>query len=1188
MVVQSPILVEPIPGYKLLERIGTGGFGEVWKCEAPGGLFKAIKIVRGSMESVDGREIHAQQELKSLNRVKTVRHPYILSLERFDIIDGQLVIVMELADRSLWDRFKECRAQGLPGIPRDELLEYMAETAEALDLMKDQFQLQHLDIKPQNIFLVYNHVKVADFGLVKDLVEMKANISSGVTPVYAAPETFDGVVSSYCDQYSLAIVYQELLTGQRPFGGATIRQLLMQHLKEAPDLSALPPDDRDAIARALAKIPEDRFPSCSAMVQALRVAPATEGANSVVAHGLSRAETPPNHGLPLIGGARPERETPPARERSASPNHRLSSSASVMPFDSRTAHPTNQECTRSRLPDLADPTVTHARRPPRAEVSGDGVLFPAMVIGLGHAGLQVLQQLRKSLHEHWGSVDLKHIRLLHIDTDPQAARDATQGEPDAALSPNEVIVARLNRPAHYLKPARGRPNPEAWLSHQMICRLPKELGSTEGQRAFGRLALIDNFGPISMRLKNDLDTCTNSAVLAVSKQQTHQGMRTNRPRVYIVANLAGGTGSGMFIDMAYIMRHILRKTGWMNPDVVGLFLTPAATPRVTDDQAAANVYAALTELHHFSSSDTTFTGHYDDSEWPVNDAAPPFNRCQLLPLPTSRGSAVRQVMAQAGDFLCRDLTSPLGRIADEYRASTADPDAGGLALHTIGLNWIAWPRGALLKKVGQRLCSNLAQTWIAKGQPGLREAIQGWVKEQWDRHGLSAESMATYMQNASQRVLGGALEAAFAPMFGADSGPTGSRLEVNDVIRVLDQVHQVIGRPEGDRSPAPLMKVLDEAAAALYKSSERTLAQMAACLIDQPSYHIAGAEAAIKCVNQMVRHAIEQQQALGRNVLHQATEDYKRIQALLFDLQTSSSSSGRKGRSTTELVELLRSYPLRRVQVLVLQRVLTVYQQLIDCSAAHLQEIDYCRSRLAEVVKLLAEPPVAARPLMEAGTGQYLLPDGCKALSEAVQQVYQGITPAQVLELDQQIQDAIRKRFKSLINVCMGKTEDSLKDLAVLLQEQAETFVKTPLRGSDVVQSFLNQRPNDQRVINDIAGICREAVPDFGNCCKPTGQEVCFVATPPGSTGEGFRQLAQQALPRVEIKPIASKDEIVFVREILNLPIADLPQFGPEAYEAYERVTNIENGTPHNRTDIFEWKPLPSTGSRDDIHWVID
>src|SRR5438105_7197393 len=238
MAVRIESHAEPIPGYRLIERLGGGGFGEVWKAEAPGGLHKAIKFVFGDLGSADDGSQRAEQELKAMSRVKAVRHPYILSLERYDIIDGQLIIVMELADRNLWDRFRDHRAMGLPGIPREELLRYMEESAEALDLMNIEHQLQQLDIKPQNIFLVHNHVKVADFGLVKDLEGMIASVTGGVTPVYAAPETFDGWVSRFCDQYSLGIVYQELLTGQRTFNGTNVRQWIVQHRQPSPDLDA--------------------------------------------------------------------------------------------------------------------------------------------------------------------------------------------------------------------------------------------------------------------------------------------------------------------------------------------------------------------------------------------------------------------------------------------------------------------------------------------------------------------------------------------------------------------------------------------------------------------------------------------------------------------------------------------------------------------------------------------------------------------------------------------------------------------------------------------------------------------------------------------------------------------------------------------------------------------------------------
>ncbi len=80
------------------------------------GSLKAVKFVFGDLDAMNEESRPAEQEAKAgSRRVKGIRHPYILSLEQFRIIDGQLIIVMELADRNLWDRFRECRGQGLPG-----------------------------------------------------------------------------------------------------------------------------------------------------------------------------------------------------------------------------------------------------------------------------------------------------------------------------------------------------------------------------------------------------------------------------------------------------------------------------------------------------------------------------------------------------------------------------------------------------------------------------------------------------------------------------------------------------------------------------------------------------------------------------------------------------------------------------------------------------------------------------------------------------------------------------------------------------------------------------------------------------------------------------------------------------------------------------------------------------------------
>jgi serine/threonine protein kinase len=250
----------PVPEYTLLVKLGEGGFGQVWKARDDNGFEVALKFLR-----LDVRTGAAEQ--RALEVMKNVRHPHVLPMFRSWQVGSWLVLALELGDKTLYHRLAEAEKEGHCGIPRSELLEYMLESAKGLDYLHT-LNIQHRDVKPQNLLLVGGSVKVADFGLAKLLEHSLASSSGSMTPAYAAPEQIQGVLSSQSDQYSLAVSYCQLRGGRLPFVGGT-HEVLFGHIQGQPDLSMLPEAERPAVARALAKAPVQRWPSCRAFVEAL-------------------------------------------------------------------------------------------------------------------------------------------------------------------------------------------------------------------------------------------------------------------------------------------------------------------------------------------------------------------------------------------------------------------------------------------------------------------------------------------------------------------------------------------------------------------------------------------------------------------------------------------------------------------------------------------------------------------------------------------------------------------------------------------------------------------------------------------------------------------------------------------------------------------------------------------------------
>lgn len=293
---------EPVPGYALVERIGVGSFGEVWKAVGPGGKSLALKIVELSREA-DARE------LRSLLWLRNIGHAHLVHIAGFWIFDEngnaidnldsgadetpgtavgdvrpkRLIVAMALCEKSLADRLKESLAEGMAGIPVEELLEYMNDAAKALDFLNSPVHrvdgqlvaVQHRDIKPDNILLLGGTAMIADIGVARLLQSQSITASATIgTLAYMAPENIEAQrTSRQSDQYSLSVTYYELRTGHLPFpGGAGHATVVKCHVMGTLDLSKLPAPERKVIAKATSLDPGQRYNSCRELVREIAAA----------------------------------------------------------------------------------------------------------------------------------------------------------------------------------------------------------------------------------------------------------------------------------------------------------------------------------------------------------------------------------------------------------------------------------------------------------------------------------------------------------------------------------------------------------------------------------------------------------------------------------------------------------------------------------------------------------------------------------------------------------------------------------------------------------------------------------------------------------------------------------------------------------------------------------------------------
>jgi serine/threonine protein kinase len=264
-----------VAGYLIEELIGTGGMAAVYRARDVGlGRRVALKVLTGDAAI---RERFAGEALAAA----AVDHPHIIPVYAAGEADGGQYIAMRLVVGE--DLHALVRREG--GLPARRAVGFISPVASALDAAHEA-GLVHRDVKPANILVDTRpggpeHVYLSDFGVARHLRSLGALTVPGQflgTPDYAAPEQASGQpVDGRADQYALACVAYELLSGAVPFKRDEPVLVLYAHVAATPPRLTdarpeLPPAADAVLAKAMDKLPERRYDSCGEFADALREA----------------------------------------------------------------------------------------------------------------------------------------------------------------------------------------------------------------------------------------------------------------------------------------------------------------------------------------------------------------------------------------------------------------------------------------------------------------------------------------------------------------------------------------------------------------------------------------------------------------------------------------------------------------------------------------------------------------------------------------------------------------------------------------------------------------------------------------------------------------------------------------------------------------------------------------------------
>lgn len=345
--------------YVIQGELGRGAMGVVYRAQDPAiGRTVAVKTIRIGQFN-DEREIQHVQDrmMREAQAAGILSHNNIVTIYDIQHENGTAFIFMEYVDG---DTLEKMLLADTP-IDKQLILSILKQAAEALDYAH-QRGIVHRDVKPANIMVRKDSVaKIADFGIAR--MQSHSLTQTGQilgTPNYMSPEQISGrPVDGRADQYSLAVMLYEVLTGEKPFVADSLPTLLFRVVSELPQPAprlnpTLSPDIDAVLQRALAKSPEERFPTCSDFVRALEMACHAAPGWTTLRRGGGLAQ-------PTLAA----RTAQPAPKPVALPQHQETAPPAPQPQPKPAPQPTAQPAPVAQPAPIAQPAPALRPEPPQ-------------------------------------------------------------------------------------------------------------------------------------------------------------------------------------------------------------------------------------------------------------------------------------------------------------------------------------------------------------------------------------------------------------------------------------------------------------------------------------------------------------------------------------------------------------------------------------------------------------------------------------------------------------------------------------------------------------------------------------------------------------------------------------------------------------------------------------------------------